>query len=296
VCVCLRFVCVSGLCVSLVCVSQVCVCLRSVCVSGLCVSQDGDLECTLERLRASGEAVCESQVSEWLVQLLLGLDYMHQRRILHRDLKTKNVFLKKNMVKIGDLGVSCLLMGSCDLATTLTGTPYYMSPEALGHQGYDSKSDVWCHPEESRWLQTRQTSVLNGAKGAEPIELTPYYKSMLHTWRTVIRTERDMDNLEQWTPEEPLFFNPCMQSRLLSSVSIRKCLLGNGITKPGHLLNEEVWIPTEELKAVTGLRSSRLAAKLQEELCNTLPSSYRTYIGQRHGTTQDRKSDEFPGL
>ncbi|KAK3506589.1 hypothetical protein QTP70_010222 [Hemibagrus guttatus] len=62
-------------------------------------------------------------------------------------------------------------------------------------------------------------------------ELTPYYRSMLHTWRTVIRTERDMDNLEQCTPEEPLFFNPCMQSRLLSSVSIRKCLLGNGITK-----------------------------------------------------------------
>ncbi|KAK3575560.1 hypothetical protein QTP86_029564, partial [Hemibagrus guttatus] len=86
-------------------------------------------------------------------------------------------------------------------------------------------------------------------------------------------------------------------SVLLYSVSIHKCLLGNGITKLGHLLNEEAWIPTEELKAVTGLRSSRLAAKLQEELCNTLPSSYRTYIGQRHGTTQDRKSDEeFPGL
>ncbi|KAK3531870.1 hypothetical protein QTP70_033418, partial [Hemibagrus guttatus] len=128
-------------------------------------------------------------------------------------------------------------------------------------------------------------------------ELTPYYRSMLHMWRTVIRTERDMDNLEQWTTEEPLFFNPCMQSRVLSSVSIHKCLLGNGITKLGHLLNEEGWIPTEELKAVTGLRSSRLAAKLQEELCNTLPSSYRTYIGQRHGNTQDRKSDEeFPGL
>ncbi|XP_058231887.1 serine/threonine-protein kinase Nek11 isoform X4 [Hemibagrus wyckioides] len=105
--------------------------------------EDGDLECTLERLRVSGEALCESQVSEWLVQLLLGLDYMHQRRILHRDLKTKNIFLKRNMVKIGDFGVSCLLMGSCDLATTFTGTPYYMSPEALGHQGYDSKSDVW---------------------------------------------------------------------------------------------------------------------------------------------------------
>ncbi|XP_053466930.1 serine/threonine-protein kinase Nek11 [Ictalurus furcatus] len=105
--------------------------------------EDGDLECKLERLRVSGEALSESQVREWLVQLLLGVDYMHERRILHRDLKSKNVFLKKNVVKIGDFGVSCLLMGSCDVATTFTGTPYYMSPEALGHQGYDSKSDMW---------------------------------------------------------------------------------------------------------------------------------------------------------
>ncbi|KAF4076168.1 hypothetical protein AMELA_G00227310 [Ameiurus melas] len=105
--------------------------------------EDGDLECTLERLRVSGEALSESQVREWLVQLLLGVDCMHERRILHRDLKSKNVFLKKNVVKIGDFGVSCLLMGSCDVATTFTGTPYYMSPEALGHQGYDSKSDMW---------------------------------------------------------------------------------------------------------------------------------------------------------
>jgi len=34
-------------------------------------------------------------------------------------------------------------MGSCDLATTFTGTPYYMSPEALSQRGYDSKSDIW---------------------------------------------------------------------------------------------------------------------------------------------------------
>lgn len=44
---------------------------------------------------------------------------------------------------LGDFGVSRLLMGSCDLATTFTGTPYYMSPEALKHQGYNTKSDIW---------------------------------------------------------------------------------------------------------------------------------------------------------
>lgn len=43
----------------------------------------------------------------------------------------------------GDFGVSCLLMGSCDLASTFTGTPFYMSPEVLNQQGYNSKSDMW---------------------------------------------------------------------------------------------------------------------------------------------------------
>lgn len=55
------------------------------------------------------------------------------------------------LILTGDFGVSCLLMGSCDLATTFTGTPYYMSPEVLGHRGYDSKSDMW-------WVERRPCS------------------------------------------------------------------------------------------------------------------------------------------
>ncbi|XP_051722400.1 serine/threonine-protein kinase Nek11 [Ctenopharyngodon idella] len=105
--------------------------------------EDKDLDCKLEELKHTGRTLSEPQVCEWLCQLLLGVHYIHQRRILHRDLKAKNIFLRKNIVKIGDFGVSCLLMGSCDLATTFTGTPYYMSPEALSHRGYDSKSDIW---------------------------------------------------------------------------------------------------------------------------------------------------------
>ncbi|XP_027131142.1 serine/threonine-protein kinase Nek11 isoform X2 [Larimichthys crocea] len=105
--------------------------------------QDRDLDCKLEEVRRGGRSLPEVQVLDWFIQLLLGLHYMHDRRILHRDLKAKNVFLKRNLVKIGDFGVSCLLMGSCDLATTFTGTPYYMSPEVLTQQGYDCKSDIW---------------------------------------------------------------------------------------------------------------------------------------------------------
>ncbi|KAM5230928.1 serine/threonine-protein kinase Nek11 isoform 4-T4 [Hipposideros larvatus] len=102
-----------------------------------------DLDCKIQEYKEAGETFPESQIIEWFIQLLLGVDYMHERRILHRDLKSKNVFLKNNQLKIGDFGVSRLLMGTCDLATTLTGTPHYMSPEALKHQGYDTKSDIW---------------------------------------------------------------------------------------------------------------------------------------------------------
>lgn len=47
------------------------------------------------------------------------------------------------MIKIGDFGISRILMGTTDLASTFTGTPYYMSPEVLKHEGYNSKSDIW---------------------------------------------------------------------------------------------------------------------------------------------------------
>ncbi|XP_015473442.1 serine/threonine-protein kinase Nek11 isoform X2 [Parus major] len=105
--------------------------------------EGGDLDFKIQEYKDSGKMFTQSQVIDWFIQLLLGVNYMHERRILHRDLKTKNIFLKDNLLKIGDFGVSCLLMGSCDLATTFTGTPHYMSPEVLKHQGYNTKSDIW---------------------------------------------------------------------------------------------------------------------------------------------------------
>ncbi|NXY32481.1 NEK11 kinase, partial [Pomatorhinus ruficollis] len=105
--------------------------------------EGGDLDFKIQEYKDSGKMFTQSQVIDWFIQLLLGVNYLHERRILHRDLKAKNIFLKDSLLKIGDFGVSCLLMGSCDLATTFTGTPYYMSPEVLKHQGYNTKSDIW---------------------------------------------------------------------------------------------------------------------------------------------------------
>ena len=60
----------------------------------------------------------------------MGLYSLHTKNILHRDLKTLNIFLtKEGTLKIGDLGVAKILNTSCSFANTLVGTPYYLSPE-----------------------------------------------------------------------------------------------------------------------------------------------------------------------
>lgn len=105
--------------------------------------EGGDLDMLIQEYKKSRKHFEEKVVLDWFVQLLLAVHYMHSRRVLHRDLKTRNIFLKKNFVKIGDFGISRILMGTSDLASTFTGTPYYMSPEVLKHEGYNSKSDVW---------------------------------------------------------------------------------------------------------------------------------------------------------
>ncbi|XP_025766928.1 serine/threonine-protein kinase Nek11 [Oreochromis niloticus] len=105
--------------------------------------QDRDLDCKMEEVRRAGRSLPESQVIDWLIQLLLGLRYIHDRRYVHIQFNSRSVIRMMLLLFPGDFGVSCLLMRSCDLATTFTGTPYYMSPEVLRHQGYDCKSDIW---------------------------------------------------------------------------------------------------------------------------------------------------------
>ncbi|CAN0051836.1 unnamed protein product, partial [Discosporangium mesarthrocarpum] len=86
----------------------------------------------------------EGKVLHWFVQMALGLHYMHKQRVLHRDLKTQNIFLLGNgRLVLGDLGISKVLDGAMDFASTCIGTPYYMSPEIFKSQPYNHKSDVW---------------------------------------------------------------------------------------------------------------------------------------------------------
>ena len=62
---------------------------------------------------------------------------MHSKNILHRDIKTENLFLvKDDVLKLGDFGISKALGTQTDLAKTACGTPYFMSPEVIRGEKY----------------------------------------------------------------------------------------------------------------------------------------------------------------
>ena len=110
----------------------------------------GDLQGLLRRAKEKNFTCLKENVT-WNIglQIISGLHYLHKQRVLHRDLKTANVFLQKYPgaahfnVKIGDLGVAKLLETSGAFANTIVGTPYYLSPELCSDQPYRDKSDCW---------------------------------------------------------------------------------------------------------------------------------------------------------
>ena len=104
----------------------------------------GDLGQFIEDKKVKNENINEDLIWELFIKITLGLAAIHKLKILHRDLKTLNIFLTKDLdIKIGDLGVAKMLNHSGSFAKTLIGTPYYLSPELCEEKPYNDKSDVW---------------------------------------------------------------------------------------------------------------------------------------------------------
>ena len=105
----------------------------------LCIVMDyadgGDLSGMIKKQR--GAYFRENQILDWFVQICLALKHIHDRKVLHRDIKSQNIFLTQTgMIKMGDFGIARVLNSTKDNAKTMVGTPYYLSPEIVENRPY----------------------------------------------------------------------------------------------------------------------------------------------------------------
>ena len=100
--------------------------------------EKGDLSQILKK-----QQLQEQKIWKFFIQISIGLEYLHSKQILHRDIKSLNIFLSNDdSIRIGDLGVAKILNNTHAFAQTQVGSPYYLSPELCEEKPYNTKSDV----------------------------------------------------------------------------------------------------------------------------------------------------------
>jgi len=114
----------------------------------LCLVMDfadgGDLCAAVKERAKASQPFEESAVLECFSQVADAVAFVHAQKMVHRDIKSRNIFLcRTGKALLGDFGLVRLLESTCELAHTRVGTPYYLSPEIIRKQPYNYKTDIW---------------------------------------------------------------------------------------------------------------------------------------------------------
>lgn len=170
----------------------------------LCIVMDyadgGDLQ---GYLRNWGGYLKEDLILSWFTQIWLAIKHVHDRKILHRDLKSQNIFLTKSkLVKLGDFGIARVLSHTKDIAKTVVGTPYYLSPEIIENQPYSFSSDIWSlgvllyemcwlkPPFDAGSLHDLAKKIVKGKYSAIPVRYSDNMSLLIETLLKVEPSER----------------------------------------------------------------------------------------------------------
>jgi fused-like protein len=136
----------------------------------------------------------EDSVRSIAVQLTSALHYLHERRVMHRDMKPQNVLVSSNgVIKLADFGFAKTLSASSVLLTSIKGTPLYMAPEIYQDRRYDPSADLW-------GLGVMLFELATG--------VPPFYAPSLQALRKLILAT------------EPIVYPPTMSSDLASFLSL----------------------------------------------------------------------------
>merc|ERR1719203_2399286 len=97
----------------------------------------------LDLMKVTGKNLTEQQIQIVMRETLKGLEYLHSKKLVHRDIKAGNVLLDHTgACKLADFGVA-KDTNDGNMAATTIGTPYWMAPEVFGKGPYTVKADIW---------------------------------------------------------------------------------------------------------------------------------------------------------
>lgn len=104
----------------------------------------GDLGALIKETKAKNQELSEEFILSVMAQMLLGLNFLHKNRIMHRDIKPGNIFIASNgEIKLGDLGSTKEFRRDFQHYTHPLGTKGYYAPEMIEYKPYTLKTDVW---------------------------------------------------------------------------------------------------------------------------------------------------------
>lgn len=181
-------------------------------------------------MRLRKKTLTEDEIATILSDTLKGLEYLHLRRKIHRDIKAGNILLNtEGHAKLADFGVAGQLTDTMAKRNTVIGTPFWMAPEVIQEIGYDCMADMWSL----------------GITGLEMAEGKPPYGD-IHPMRAIFmiptKPPPSFRKPDQWSPEFIDFVSRCLvknpEERATASELLQHQFIGNA--KPPTILSQMI--------------------------------------------------------
>ena len=99
-----------------------------------------DLSKKIQRQKNLNQYFEEKQIIDWFIEICEGIKFIHDKKILYKNLNTENIFLTKdNHIKLGDFGIDKYF----NQTKGKIGIGSYLSPEIIKGENYNYKNDIW---------------------------------------------------------------------------------------------------------------------------------------------------------
>jgi len=209
----------------------------------------------------------EIQIASILYAALKGLEYLHESKKVHRDIKAGNILLDSaGNAKLGDFGVSAESLGTETGFYSVIGTPFWMSPEVISKSKYNKKTDIWSL----------------GITAIEMAEGEPPY-SHIHPYRAMFKIQKDppqgLTEPEKWSHEFNHFVQRCLTVDPKSRPNAKELLLDPFIrNNKGESIVRELVAESMELVEKYRIRRANKLKKKAEEQKEKKPDHIREEI------------------